>query len=216
MLKKNLKNEPTSSILHLVGASLSVVGLVALILLGAFKGTVWHVVGFTVFGVGLFLLYLASTLYHFFNDGTKAKKVFERIDHSMIYVLIAATYTPICLTILRGTMGWIILSAVWITAIVGITLKSAGVLKPGLFSTIIYVLMGWVIIAAFFPLINIIHISGFLWLLLGGIFYTVGAVFYQFDEVGSHTKAWGPHETFHVFVMLGSIMHYAFMILYLV
>lgn len=215
-MKTRFKNEPTSSITHLVGAALSIMGLIVLILLGAFKGTVWHVVGFTIFGVGLVLLYSASTLYHFFNMETKTKEIFKIIDHSMIYVLIAATYTPICLTILRGAFGWTILGIVWTIAIIGIILKSLGFLKSGVFSTIIYLLMGWVIVIAVFPLLKIVHLSGFLWLLAGGIFYTVGAVFYQYDELGSHTKLWGPHETFHIFVIFGSIMHYIFIIKYLI
>lgn len=212
----NFKNEPTSSILHLVGAALSLIGLVFLIIIGALKGDIWHVISFSVFGVGLFLLYLASTLFHFFNNDTITKKVFERLDHSMIYVLIAATYTPVCLTALRGVFGYSIFIAIWVIAIIGISLKSTGVLKPGFWSTVLYVLMGWIIVIVIFPLIKIVHLSGVFWLLIGGIFYTIGAIFYQFDQVGSHTKIWGHHETFHVFVLLGSISHYIFVINYLV
>lgn len=144
------------------------------------------------------------------------KKVFERLDHSMIYVLIAATYTPVCLTALRGMFGYIVFISIWIIAIIGISLKSTGVLKPSFWSTILYIVMGWIIVIVIFPLYKIVSLNGVLWLLAGGIFYTVGAVFYQFDQVGAHTKIWGYHETFHVFVLLGSISHYIFVIQYLI
>src|SRR5512137_1904812 len=102
----DFKNEPTSSIIHLVGASLSIIGLVFLIVYGVLYGSIWHVIGFSIFGGGLLMLYLASTLYHFFDGKTITKKVFLRIDHSMIFVLIVSTYTPVCLTVIRGAWGY--------------------------------------------------------------------------------------------------------------
>lgn len=211
----NFKNEPVSSITHLVGASLSIIGLVFLVIISALKGNVWHIISFSIFGAALVLLYLASTLYHFFDINTKAKNVFRRIDHSMIYVLIAATYTPVCLTALRGVWGWSILVVIWTIAITGISLKSSGVMMKGGLSMISYILMGWVIVIAIFPLSKIIPLSNILWLLLGGIFYTIGASFFYFEKE-EQKKIWGPHETFHIFVILGSVAHYVFVIKYLI
>ena len=215
-LKYNFKNEPVSSLIHLIGASLSIIGLIFLIIIGALKGNTVHVVSFTIFGVGLVLLYLASTLFHYMDKDTISKKVFERLDHSMIYVLIAATYTPICLVALNNIWGYSIFGAVWTLAIVGISLKSSGVLRPGFWSTFLYVIMGWIIVIAIVPLQKIIPLKSLLWLLVGGIFYTIGAFFYQKDQVGARDKIWGYHETFHVLVILGSISHYIFIIKYLI
>lgn len=212
------KNEPLSSLLHLIGACLSVIALIILVGYALVYGTVWHVVGFSIFGAALILLYTASTLFHFFRIGSKVKNIFLRIDHSFIYILIAATYTPVCLTVLRGPWGWSILGIVWTMAALGITLKARGIGIFGWFSTVIYVIMGWVIVVAIFPLLKVISLSGFLWLLFGGISYTVGALFFGLDIKYPRKSNWsfGFHELFHVFVMVGSFLHFWFMMNYLI
>jgi len=219
MMKKELKlsNEPVSSITHLVASLFSVAALVILIVFATLYGTVWHIVGFSIFGAALILLYTSSTLYHFFNVGSKAKKVYQRIDHSMIFVLIAATYTPICLTVLRGPWGWSIFGVVWTIAAVGIVLKSCGIgLKDGV-SAFMYVLMGWVIVVALYPLLKAVPLSGFYWLLAGGLFYTSGVLFFSLETMFPRKRKWsfGMHEIFHIFVILGSFSHFWFVINYL-
>ena len=219
-MKKNIefKNEPISSILHLIGALLSIAALVILIVYASLHGTAWHIIGFSIFGVALILLYTASTLFHFFKTDSKAKEVFLRIDHSLIFVLIAATYTPVCLTVLRGSWGWSIFGVVWAIALAGIVIKSCGFGIKGWFSTVIYIFMGWVMVIAIFPLLKVIPLAGFLWLLFGGIFYTVGALFFGLDVKYPRKKNWGFgfHELFHVFVMLGSFSHFWFIMNYLI
>lgn len=213
--KKELLNEPLSSLTHLIGALLSIIALVILIITAVDKGTVWHVVGFSIFGAGLILLYSASTLFHFFNRFTRTKKVFERIDHSMIFVLIAATYTPVCLTLLRGPWGWTVFGIVWAIAIAGISLKSSGVMMGKRLSTSIYVGMGWIVIIAIYPLLKLISIEAFSWLFAGGISYTVGAVFYHLGEKIPRRRMFDLHEIFHLLVLAGSFLHFWFILKYL-
>ncbi len=214
-MEKEFLNEPLSSLIHFIGALLSIAALIVLIALAATKGTAWHVVGFSIFGAGLILLYSASALFHFFNISTKAKRVFGRIDHSMIFVLIAATYTPICLTILRGIWGWSILGVVWAIAATGISLKSSGVMMNKWLSTSIFIGMGWIMLIATYPLLKVISFQGFLWLLIGGISYTIGAAFYVLGEKMPRKRMFDYHEIFHLFVLAGSICHFWFMIHYL-
>jgi len=208
-----MDNEPMSGLLHFIGLLLAIAGLILLLLFAAKNGTVWHIVGFSVFGTTLILLYVTSTLYHFFPITSKAKRVFKRIDHAMIYALIAGTYTPICLVTLHGVWGWTLFFVIWLVAAAGISIKSAGVRIPDWFSTVIYVVMGWLAVIAFVPLRAGLSITGFLWMYAGGVFYTVGAVIYSFDHVWKN-KWFGAHELWHVFVMAGSFCHFWLMLNY--
>jgi hemolysin III len=214
MKKKFKDNEPTSSLLHFIAALLSIAGLVLLIIFAALKATAWHVIGFSIFGATLILLYFASTIYHFASKSKKAKKVLEKIDHAMIYVLIAGTYTPICLTALRGPLGWSILGVIWGLAALGIVFSTLGGLNK-IIETIIYVVMGWIIVFAMFPLLETIQLGGFAWLLLGGVFYTIGAVVYAIDNKFPTKSRWFTlHELFHLLVMAGSFSHFWVMLHY--
>jgi len=200
--------EVANSIIHGLGAALSIAALIFLIIKAAVIGTAWHIVSYTIFGVTLTILYLMSTLYHAFPNGI-VKRVFERFDHISIYLLIAGTYTPFCLTILRGKDGWILFGIQWLLALIGIIFKSIWIEKYVKRTTFIFVLMGWLIIFA----INAIYLSlggsGFFLLAAGGISYTIGTIFYIFPLFKYHHAVW------HIFVLIGSILHFFTVYFYL-
>ncbi len=199
-----------SAISHLVGAVFSVVVLIFLIIFAVKKGTAWHIVGFSIFGASLILLYTMSCIYHFFHISSKARQVLQKLDHTFIYVLIAGTYTPVCLTVLRGPWGWTMLGIVWAIAIAGILMKFFTQMNPAL-STILYVVMGWLITIAVIPLSHLIPFAAIAWLFLGGIFYTVGAFFYYLDHKRPYHGWFNLHDVFHILVILGSVSHVIFM-----
>jgi len=201
-------NEPISSILHLIAAILSIFSFIVMIVIASKSASAIHVISFAIFGVSMTLLYSASTIYHFLKRGTKSKEVFLRIDHSMIYVLIAGTYTPICLILLKGWLGWTLLGIVWLMTILGTIIKSVWSNKYDKISTIMYVVMGWIIILAFDQLNIMLPAKGLFWLVFGGISYTLGAVFYSFEHYLPRPKWFGIHEVFHLLVMLGSFSHF--------
>ena len=195
------KEEIANAITHGIGAVLAIAALVVLIVLAAINGNVWHVVSFSIYGSTLVLLYFASTLYHSLTN-IRAKGVFHKFDHISIYLLIAGTYTPFCLTALRGWIGWTVLGVVWSCAILGAVLKSISVGKRVMMSTILYVLMGWVILIAIKPLYNEMPYNGFLLLIAGGISYTLGTIFFIRDKVKYNHSVW------HLFVLGGSVLHF--------
>ncbi len=195
------KEEIANAITHGIGTGLAIAAMVVLIVFAAIKGNVWHVVSFSVYGSTLVLLYFASTLYHSLTN-LRAKGVFHKFDHISIYLLIAGTYTPFCLTALRGWIGWTVLGVVWSCAILGTVLKSISVGKRVMMSTILYVLMGWVILIAIKPLYNAMPYNGFLLLVAGGISYTLGTIFFIRDKVKYNHSVW------HLFVLGGSVLHF--------
>lgn len=212
--------DPVSGISHLIGAVLSVIGLVFLIVYSVKYGEgAWDVVSFTIFGVGLILLYTFSALYHMLNIGEKGTRVFRKFDHMMIYVLIAASYTPICLGPIRGPWGFSILGVVWGLAILGIILTAVWLQAPRWLTTSIYIAMGWLVIVMAYPLLTTFKelnaLYSLIWLLVGGIFYTIGGVIYGLKKAPFTTKHFGFHEIFHIFVLLGSICQYWFIFRYL-
>lgn len=212
--------DPVSGISHLIGAVLSVIGLVFLIVYSAKYGEgAWDVVSFTIFGVGLILLYTFSTLYHMLNIAERGTRVFRKFDHMMIYVLIAASYTPICLGPIRGPWGFSILGVVWGLAILGIILTAVWLQAPRWLTTSIYIAMGWLVIVMAYPLLTTFKelnaLYSLIWLLIGGIFYTIGGVIYGLKKAPFTTKHFGFHEIFHIFVLFGSICQYWFIFRYL-
>ena len=212
--------DPVSGFSHLFGAVLSIVGLVLLIVFASkFGEGAWDIVSFTIFGTGLILLYTFSSLYHLLNVGDTATRVFRKFDHIMIYVLIASSYTPICLGPLRGAWGWSIFGVVWGLAVIGIILTAVWINAPRWLTTIIYLAMGWTVIIAVYPMITIFSelnaLGSLLWLLAGGIFYTIGAVVYGAKWPPFKNKYFGFHEVFHIFVLLGSLCHFWFVFHYL-
>jgi hemolysin III len=200
--------ERLNSITHLIGAALALAGLVVLVVVAAQQGDPWKIVSFSVYGATLFLLYGASTLYHSLRG--RAKAVFRKIDHVAIYLLIAGTYTPFLLVTLRGGWGWSLFGVLWGLAMLGIVLEFLPRRGTRVLSVSIYFLMGWLVVIALNPLWAALASMGLAWLVAGGLFYTVGAIFYGLDKKLRHA-----HGIWHLFVMAGSASHY-FAILYYV
>lgn len=203
------KGEKFNSISHLVGAALALAGLVLLVVLAALQGDPWKIVSFSVYGTTLLLLYTFSALYHSLRG--KAKNIFRKFDHLSIYLLIAGTYTPFTLVTLRGVWGWSIFAAVWCLAILGMVLDAFPQNGRRVLPVIIYIFMGWIILVALKPLLQALPLMGFVWLLLGGVFYTMGIVFYALDERVRHF-----HGVWHLFVLAGSLSHYFTVLFYVV
>ncbi len=194
------KGEKINSISHLVGASLALVGMVLLIVFASLTGDPWKIGSAIVYGLSLFLMFLFSTLYHSFR-GT-AKVVFQRLDHVGIYLLIAGTYTPYCLLVLRESAGFRVLIAVWSIAAFGIAFKSVFGPRFNLVSTLLYVACGWTIVIDFSALLENFGGAGFYWLLSGGLLYTVGAFFFLNDSIRRN------HEIWHFFVLAAAACHF--------
>lgn len=203
----SIKEEIANSITHGIGFLLSIPALVILIVFAAKTGDPWRVVSFTIFGVTMLLLYLFSTLLHSIQH-KKAKDFFEIMDHSAIYLLIAGTYTPFVLVSIRGGLGWTLFGIVWGLAVLGVIFKFFFVKKFIIMSTIIYVIMGWLIIIGIKPLYSILGNSGFMLLLVGGILYTMGSVFYVFQKIPYFHAIW------HLFVIAGSVSMYFCVLFY--
>ncbi len=203
--------DPVSGLTHMGGAIFAIPCTIMLVLLSVKNASAWHVVSFSIFGAALFLLYTASTIYHLLPISEKASNVLRKIDHMMIFVLIAGTYTPVCLITLRGAWGFSILSIVWAIAIIGIIIKAIWINVPRWISTGIYVLMGWIVIIAFYPLAKHTSLYSLLLLIFGGVTYTTGAIIYATKWPKLNFKWFGFHEIFHIFVLGGSFFHVLFM-----
>jgi len=201
--------DPGSAITHLIGALLSVVGLVVLVILAARRGTPWHVVSFAIFGASLVLLYTASTVYHALQVSQRATVALRKVDHSMIFVLIAGSYTPFCLLPLRGPWGWSLLGVAWGAALLGIIMKLFWLDAPRWLYTSVYVVMGWMVVIALGPLLRATPLPVTLWLMAGGLLYTVGAVFYATRWPNPWPGKFGFHEIWHLFVLAGSLAHFS-------
>lgn len=206
--------EPVSGFTHLGAAIMSVVGTVFLIIYAISLGTPLHIVGYSIFGASLILLYTASSLYHLLPVSPKAIKVLRKIDHMMIYVLIAGTYTPICLVSLKGAFGIGLLIAIWFLAILGMVLKMVWFDAPRWLYTAFYLIMGWLVVVAIFPLYRAIPATGIRLLVAGGMSYTIGAVIYATKWPFRESKIFGFHEIFHIFIIIGSVFHYFFVLKY--
>lgn len=193
--------EIANAIIHGIGALLSIAALVLLIVSSSLYGTAWHVVSFTLFGTTMVLLYTSSTLVHSFPPG-KAKDVFEILDHSSIYFFIAGTYTPFLFIAVKGTLGWTLFGIVWGLAIAGTVFKSFFVKRFLHTSTVLYVLLGWMIVFAWGTLVQNVPSEGIIMLVIGGVLYSVGAIFYVWRGFYYHHAIW------HLFVLAGSIMHF--------
>jgi len=195
------KEEKFNVISHAIGLVLSVVAFVLLVTYSSLNGSGWHIVSFSIFGASLIILYSASTLYHY-AENPKLRYRLNIFDRSAIYILIAGTYTPFTLVVLNGWVGWTIFGLSWGLAIAGIVLKLFFTGKYDKISTLAYVLMGWLIIFAVKPLIMNFPFEGLMWLLSGGVFYTIGAILYSIKKIKYN------HAIFHIFVLLGSFSHF--------
>lgn len=171
-----------------------------------------YVISFGIFGASMIMLYSASAIYHMLDLGEAKNRMLRRIDHTMIFYLIAGTYTPVCLIALRGPWGWSILGTVWGLALAGTFMKIFWLRAPRALSTAIYVIMGWIVVVAFYPLLKAVSTGAFLLLLAGGLCYTAGAVIYALKRPRLNIPGLGFHEIFHIFVLLGSAFHVLFIL----
>jgi hemolysin III len=200
--------DPVSGLTHFVGFLLSLAALVLLVTYAAIQGTTWHNVAFAIFGTSLILLYGASSMYHLLPLSPRGITMLRRIDHVMIFVLIAGTYTPVCLIPMRGVWGWSLFGIIWSMAIAGIFQALFWIHAPRWFSTSLYLVMGWIVIIAFYPLVQSIPFSGIMWFVLGGLCYTGGALIYALKRPNPVPGIFGFHEIWHLFVLAGSFCHF--------
>ncbi len=199
--------EPVNALTHLLGAILSIVGLVVLLMATIERGNVRHIVAVSIFGATLVMMYVVSAVYHASTLSERGMGHFQRIDHVMIYFLIAGSYTPICLIVLGDRLGTVLLVTVWTLAALGLFQKIVWMRSPDWLSTTLYLGMGWIGVLLARPLISAASRGFFLWLLTGGIAYSLGAVIYS-NKWPRGAKVFGPHEIWHLFVMAGSFAHY--------
>lgn len=186
---------------HLVGAILATIGAVWMLVVATMTGDIWKIIGVAVYGVALVMLYSASTVYHSVRG--RAKVIMQKVDHFSIYLLIAGSYTPFCLVTLHGAWGWTLFGIVWALAIIGILQEIKPRSEARVMSIVIYAVMGWIVLVAVNPLIAALGMAGFVCLALGGVFYTVGIIFFAFDTRVRHF-----HGVWHLFVIAGSLLHF--------
>ena len=211
-IKKHVK-DPGSAISHFIGMLMAVFAAVPLIIKATHEPSPIYVVSIAIYAASLILLYAASTTYHTFDRSEKVNTILKKIDHMMISVLIAGSYTPICLLVLGGRLGIILLAIVWSIAIAGILIKAFWVYCPKWVSSVLYIGMGWTCVLAFTQLLNSMSPAAFGWLLAGGLIYTAGGIIYalKLPIFNMKHKDFGSHEIFHLFVMAGSLCHYIVM-----
>ena len=201
-MHRSVREEIANALTHALGIALAVAGLVVLIVFAARSHDVWRIVSCIVYGVTLVMLYSASTLYHSFRN-KKVKRWFRILDHVCIYLLIAGTYTPFTLVILRGPWGWSLFGIVWGLAICGLIFKLLFIGRFPAVSLSVYLLMGWMAVVAIKPMMERLPREGLIWLAAGGLLYTVGVIFYASGERLRYS-----HAIWHAFVLGGSICHY--------
>lgn len=211
-LNHHLK-DPGSAITHFIGMMMAIFSAVPLLIRALQHPEKVYVVSLAVFIVSMILLYLASTVYHSFDISAHTNKILRKIDHMMIFILIAGTYTPVCLLVLKPDMGRLLLCLIWGIAIAGILIKAFWITCPKWFSSVLYISMGWTCVLAFSQLLNSLSTAAFGWLLAGGLIYTIGGIIYalKLPLFNSRHKNFGSHEIFHLFVMGGSFCHFIFM-----
>jgi len=205
----SLREDFANSIIHGVGFILSIIGMCVLIAFASIYGNAWHVISCSIYGSTLVFLYTASTLYHSIQLA-KAKRVLRVLDHSTIFLLIAGTYTPFTLVNLRGPWGWSLFGVIWALAVIGILFQTTMLRKGAVVSVAFYVTMGWVVVVAIKPMLSLVDTGGLVLLLLGGVAYTTGVVFYLWRQMPYNHAIW------HVFVLAGSALHFFSILLYVI
>ena len=205
--------DPGSAITHFIAMVLAICATAPLLLKAAREPDHVHFISLMIFILSMIGLYAASTIYHSLDISPKVNQLLRKLDHMMIFILIAGTYTPVCMIVLGDKTGWILLGLVWGIAIVGIIINACWITCPKWFSSLIYIAMGWVCILAFTKIVSSLSPAGFAWLLAGGIIYTVGGIIYalKLPIFNSRHQNFGSHEIFHLFVMAGSLCHYIVM-----
>lgn len=210
----NKIKDPGSAITHFIGMLMALFAAFPLMLKSYHdEDSAVNAISLLIFILSMIMLYAASTTYHAFDVSEKVNTVLRKIDHAMIFILIAGSYTPICLIALKGRTGIIMLSVVWGISLLGILFKILWINCPLWVSSIMYIMLGWTCVTAFTPLVNNLSKSGLLWLLTGGVIYTIGGIIYalKFPVFNSKHKNFGSHEIFHLFVMAGSCCHFMLM-----
>ena len=192
---------------HLIGAMLALFGAVWLLVLAVASGDGWKILSISIYGATLVVLYSVSTVYHSVRG--RAKRILQKMDHLSIYLLIAGSYTPFCLVTLRGPWGWTLFTIVWTLAVVGMLQEIKPRSEARVLSLVIYAVMGWIVLVAVVPLMTALGSAGFAWLAAGGALYTIGIIFFVFDERFRH---W--HGIWHLFVMAGSLLHFVAILFY--
>ena len=209
--------EPGSALTHFIAMLLALCAAVPLLVRAAVHSGVKSLTAMTVFMISMVLLYAASTIYHSVNCSGRILRIFRKMDHMMIFVLIAWTYTPLCLLTLPKPSGLMLLAAVWGIALVGIFIKGFWITCPKWFSSVLYIAMGWSCLSVLGQLFSLLPLHAFLWLLAGGLIYTAGGIIYalRLPLFDARHPMFGLHEIFHLFVMAGSLCHFVFMFCYL-
>lgn len=205
--------DPGSALTHFIGMLLALFAAIPLLIKAARTPGYAHVLSLAIFIVSMILLYSASTIYHTLDISASVNRRLRKLDHMMIFILIAGTYTPVCLIVLGNRMGYALLGLVWGIALVGIVINAFWISCPKWFSSLIYIAMGWACVLAFSQIVQALPPAAFGWLLAGGIIYTIGGVIYalKLPIFNSKHKNFGSHEIFHLFVMGGSLCHYVMM-----
>ena len=216
MKKKHIK-DPGSAITHFIGMLMAIFAAFPLLIKAAHEPSRIYLISLAIYAVSLIFLYAASTTYHTFDLSERVNTILKKIDHMMIFVLIAGSYTPVCLLAIPGTTGYILLAVVWIIALHGMGFKYLWVYCPKWISSVLYIALGWACVFAFPQLLNTLSTGCFLWLLAGGLIYTIGGVIYALKLSAFENRHinFGCHEIFHLFVMAGSFCHYIVMYVYL-
>lgn len=205
----NYIREPINGLTHFIGAILSVFALIAMLIKGYLhEANALTLTAIIIFGVSMILLYSTSATFHMIISSEKIINLWQRLDHSMIFLLIAGSYAPFCLISLHGTTGWILFTVILIMATSGMLFKLFWFKCPRFLSTLIYITMGWMALFVFHPLLTSLNKDGLLFLILGGVLYTVGGIIYAFQPKCLSFKHLGFHEIFHIFIMLGSLYHF--------
>lgn len=209
---KKLK-DPGSAITHFIGMMTALFAATPLLIKATREPDRIHLISLTVFIVSMILLYAASTTYHSLDLSERMNRILRKIDHMMIFILIAGTYTPICLVVLNNKTGYFLCALVWGIALAGILVKAFWITCPKWFSSVLYIGMGWICVLAFTQIVNALSPAAFGWLLAGGIIYTIGGIIYalKLPVFDSMHPSFGSHEIFHLFVMGGSICHFILM-----
>ncbi len=212
MAKFHIK-DPGSAITHFIGMVAAMLAAAPLLVKAYRDDSRLTVISLAVFITSMILLYAASTLYHTLDISPKVNRALKKIDHMMIFILIAGTYTPVCMVVLGDKTGWMLLALVWSIAAAGILIKMCWITCPKWFSSVLYIAMGWVCVLAFTRIVQALPTAAFGWLLAGGIIYTIGGVIYalKLPVFNSRHRHFGSHEIFHLFVMGGSLCHYIVM-----
>lgn len=209
--------EPGSALTHFIAMLLALCAAVPLLVRAAVHSGVKSLTAMTIFMISMVLLYAASTIYHSVNCSGRVLRIFRKMDHMMIFILIAGTYTPVCLLTLPKPSGLMLLAAVWGIALVGIFIKGFWITCPKWFSSVLYIAMGWSCLSVLGQLFSLLPLHAFLWLLAGGLIYTAGGIIYalRLPLFDARHPMFGLHEIFHLFVMAGSLCHFVFMFCYL-